>query len=73
MSGDRSVTAEVPASLIGERIDRIVAMVTDVSRTEAARLVAPNDTATTTPIARTEIHGPSPLPLPRLKATPVLK
>jgi 23S rRNA pseudouridine1911/1915/1917 synthase len=37
---DRSVVVEVPASLVGERIDRIVAMVTDVSRTEAARLVA---------------------------------
>jgi 23S rRNA pseudouridine1911/1915/1917 synthase len=34
------VVVEVPASLVGERIDRIVAMVTDVSRTEAARLVA---------------------------------
>lgn len=40
MTGDRSVTVPVPASLVGERIDRIVAMVTDVSRTEAARLVS---------------------------------
>lgn len=40
MSGDRSIIVEVPASLVGERIDRIVAMLTDVSRTEAARLVA---------------------------------
>lgn len=40
MTADRSVVIEVPASLVGERIDRIVAMVTDVSRTEAARLVA---------------------------------
>ncbi|HWJ98373.1 MAG TPA: RluA family pseudouridine synthase, partial [Acidimicrobiales bacterium] len=40
MTGHRSVAVEVPESLVGERIDRIVAMVTDVSRTEAARLVA---------------------------------
>ncbi len=40
MSADRTVVVEVPESLVGERIDRIVAMVTDVSRTEAARLVA---------------------------------
>lgn len=40
MTADRSVVVEVPESLVGERIDRIVAMVTDVSRTEAARLVA---------------------------------
>ena len=40
MSSDRTVVVEVPESLVGERIDRIVAMVTDVSRTEAARLVA---------------------------------
>ncbi|HWJ61176.1 MAG TPA: RluA family pseudouridine synthase [Acidimicrobiales bacterium] len=40
MTADRSVVVEVPDSLVGERIDRIVAMVTDVSRTEAARLVA---------------------------------
>ena len=40
MTADRSVVVEVPASLVGERIDRIVAMLTDVSRTEAARLVA---------------------------------
>jgi 23S rRNA pseudouridine1911/1915/1917 synthase len=37
---DRTVVVPVPESLTGERIDRIVAMVTDVSRTEAARLVA---------------------------------
>jgi 23S rRNA pseudouridine1911/1915/1917 synthase len=36
----RTVVVDVPESLVGERIDRIVAMVTDVSRTEAARLVA---------------------------------
>jgi len=40
VTADRSVVVEVPDSLVGERIDRIVAMVTDVSRTEAARLVA---------------------------------
>ncbi|MCU1369274.1 MAG: rluD [Ilumatobacteraceae bacterium] len=40
MTDARRVVAEVPESLVGERIDRIVAMVTDVSRTEAARLVA---------------------------------
>ena len=40
MTADRTVVVEVPESLVGERIDRIVAMVTDVSRTEAARLVA---------------------------------
>ena len=40
MTGDRTVVVPVPASLVGERIDRVVAMVTDVSRTEAARLVA---------------------------------
>lgn len=40
MSADRVVVVPVPESLVGERIDRIVAMVTDVSRTEAARLVA---------------------------------
>ncbi|WP_426572602.1 RluA family pseudouridine synthase [Aquihabitans sp. McL0605] len=40
MSGDRRVVVEVPESLAGERIDRVVAMVTDVSRTEAARLVS---------------------------------
>lgn len=40
MTAGRSVVVEVPESLVGERIDRIVAMVTDVSRTEAARLVA---------------------------------
>ncbi|MGN6694056.1 MAG: pseudouridine synthase, partial [Aquihabitans sp.] len=40
MTAHRTVVVEVPESLVGERIDRIVAMVTDVSRTEAARLVA---------------------------------
>lgn len=40
MTEARTVVVEVPESLVGERIDRIVAMVTDVSRTEAARLVA---------------------------------
>jgi 23S rRNA pseudouridine1911/1915/1917 synthase len=40
VTGDRTVVVDVPASLVGERLDRIVAMVTDVSRTEAARLVA---------------------------------
>jgi len=40
VSEARRVAVEVPESLVGERIDRIVAMVTDVSRTEAARLVA---------------------------------
>ncbi len=39
MTADRTVVVPVPESLVGERIDRIVAMVTDVSRTEAARLV----------------------------------
>ena len=38
MTVARSV--EVPAALDGERIDRVVAMLADVSRTEAARLVA---------------------------------
>jgi 23S rRNA pseudouridine1911/1915/1917 synthase len=33
------VDIEVPAALEGERIDRVVAMVTEVSRTEAAQLV----------------------------------
>ncbi len=37
---DRLVEAEVPGALDGERIDRVVAMLTDVSRTEASRLVA---------------------------------
>jgi 23S rRNA pseudouridine1911/1915/1917 synthase len=36
----RTVVVDIPESLVGERIDRIVAMVTDVSRTEAARLVS---------------------------------
>src|SRR3954470_8760442 len=36
----RTVTVEVPAALDGERIDRVVAMVTEVSRVEATRLVA---------------------------------
>ena len=40
MTGDRTIVVPVPESLVGERIDRIVAMVTDVSRTEAARLVS---------------------------------
>jgi 23S rRNA pseudouridine1911/1915/1917 synthase len=40
VTAHRSVVVEVPESLVGERIDRIVAMVTDVSRTEAARLVS---------------------------------
>lgn len=40
MTEGRTVEVPVPESLVGERIDRIVAMVTDVSRTEAARLVA---------------------------------
>lgn len=37
---DRLVTADVPTALHGERIDRVVAMLTDLSRTEATRLVA---------------------------------
>ena len=37
---DRHVVVEVPAALDGERVDRVVAMVADVSRTEASRLVA---------------------------------
>ena len=40
MTPERTVVAAIPESLAGERIDRVVAMVTDVSRTEAARLVA---------------------------------
>jgi 23S rRNA pseudouridine1911/1915/1917 synthase len=38
--GGAEVEIEVPSALGGERIDRVVAMVTDVSRTEATRLVA---------------------------------
>lgn len=34
------VRAELPAALEGERIDRVVAMLTDVSRSEATRLIA---------------------------------
>jgi 23S rRNA pseudouridine1911/1915/1917 synthase len=34
------VRAELPAALEGERIDRVVAMLTDVSRAEATRLIA---------------------------------
>jgi 23S rRNA pseudouridine1911/1915/1917 synthase len=37
---DRHLVVEVPDALDGERIDRVVAMVADVSRTEASRLVA---------------------------------
>ena len=36
----RRVDSEVPAALDGERIDRVVAMLTDLSRTDATRLVA---------------------------------
>ncbi|MEZ5180441.1 MAG: RluA family pseudouridine synthase [Acidimicrobiales bacterium] len=36
----REVEVEVPAALDGERVDRVVAMVADVSRTVATRLVA---------------------------------
>lgn len=34
------VRAELPAALEGERVDRVVAMLTDVSRAEATRLIA---------------------------------
>jgi 23S rRNA pseudouridine1911/1915/1917 synthase len=37
---DRHLVVEVPDALDGERIDRVVAMVADVSRTEASRLVS---------------------------------
>jgi 23S rRNA pseudouridine1911/1915/1917 synthase len=37
---DRHLVVEVPAALDGERVDRVVAMLADVSRTEASRLVA---------------------------------
>ncbi|MFN8017876.1 MAG: RluA family pseudouridine synthase [Acidimicrobiales bacterium] len=37
---DRVVAVEVPDALDGERIDRVVSMLTEVSRTEATRLVA---------------------------------
>lgn len=36
----RLVEDEVPSALDGERIDRVVAMLTDVSRSEASRLIA---------------------------------
>ena len=44
MSG-RVVEAEVPTALDGERIDRVVAMLTDVSRSEAVRLIADGSVA----------------------------
>ncbi|MEZ5204845.1 MAG: RluA family pseudouridine synthase [Acidimicrobiales bacterium] len=37
--GGDTVVVEVPSALAGERVDRVVAMVTEVSRTEATRLV----------------------------------
>jgi 23S rRNA pseudouridine1911/1915/1917 synthase len=39
-TGTGSVSAAVPAALAGERLDRVVAMVTGVSRSEAAELVS---------------------------------
>jgi 23S rRNA pseudouridine1911/1915/1917 synthase len=37
---DRHLVVEVPSALDGERIDRVVAMLADVSRSEASRLVS---------------------------------